>query len=72
MPLIKLLKFSYVIRQTKKGVKHFKAASYYTKNTCKWCHKHNDEMRKISPTALVILGSKYFIFHVAVVIYMQL
>ena len=29
-------------------------------------------MRKISSTALMILGSNYFVFHVAVVIYMQL
>ena len=51
---------------------NFKATSYYSKNTWKWYHEYNDEMRKISSTALMILGSKYFIFHVAVVIYMQL
>lgn len=39
-----------------------RATSYCTRHTWKWCHRHrNGDMRKISPTALMDSGSKYFI-----------
>lgn len=74
MPLIQLLKSFWVCYYTSQEKYenthiHFKASSHYIKNTWKWHYEYaNNEMRKVSLVALMILGSEHFILHVDILI----